>query len=194
MNNYNFWKEVWDSKGNSDSSDLLFLDGYEHIGKKINSHLIVEEIIKILNIKDNDSILEVGCGCGFLSREFQKDYDYTGVDYSLAIINKHKNIFKSHKVYVSEANDLFFKDKTFDHVFCFGLFQYIPNLKYADTVIDEMMRVSSKSVFLGDLKFKKTRETHFVYPKDRLLKKDFIITTNKLTGDDVERYHAYKMR
>ena len=71
----NFWKKIWDEKGRSDSTDLLYLCGWEHLGIPIDSKMIVDKIISKLDIKSGDSILEVGCGAGFLSREF-KDFDY----------------------------------------------------------------------------------------------------------------------
>ena len=84
-----FWKDIWDSKGRSDSKDLLWLCGREHLDIPWNSKKEFENIKHLLNLKENDKVLEVGCGAGFLSREFV-DYDYRGVDYSKSLIQKHK--------------------------------------------------------------------------------------------------------
>ena len=187
--NYNFWKKIWDSKGNSDSTDLLFLDGYEHLGLDFDSSEICSKILEELETKKGDSILEVGCGAGFLAREMQH-LDYLGVDYSSPIIEKHKKLFPDHSVLTSESSNLPFEDGSFDYAFCFGLFQYLPGYEYAEKTIQEMTRVSRKAVLLGDLKDKTTRETHFVFPKDVLRDKKFTFTSCFYGSNDVYRYNA----
>ncbi len=190
-NNYQFWKSIWDSKGNSESTDLLFLDGYEHLGSDFSSAQITSQIIESLNIEKNSSILEVATGCGFLARELNENYRFVGVDYSEAIINKHKKLF-NHEVYVCESNNLFFEDNSFDYVFCYGLFQYLPNTIYAEQTISEMHRISKKGIFLGDLKNKKTRDTHFVFPKKSLIDLKFTIIESEASNDDADRYSAFR--
>ena len=189
--NYQFWKNIWDSKGNSNSTDLLFLDGYEHLGTDFSSKKIVDEIINHLQIEDGSSILEVACGCGFLSRELNENYKYVGVDYSEPIIQKHKSMF-NHEVYVNQSNDLQFDDNSFDYVFCYGLFQYLPDDKYADETIKEMLRVSTKGVFIGDLKNKKTRDTHYVISKSIFNSLGFSILESKYSKDNADRYSVFR--
>tara|TARA_R100000234_G_scaffold83758_1_gene53116 strand:+ start:404 stop:994 length:591 start_codon:yes stop_codon:yes gene_type:complete len=190
MNN-KFWKNIWESKGNSKSDDLLFLDGYEHLQIEFNSKDICASIITLADIKQGDRILEVGCGAGFLARELQ-EYSYVGVDYSESIIKKHKDLFPSHNATISEANLLNYENNSFDVVFCFGLFQYLPNKEYADKTIQEMYRVGKRGIFLGDLKTKKTRKEHFVYSMSELQEKGFKISSCVYDCNDVERFNAYR--
>lgn len=187
--NYKFWKDIWDSKGESESTDLLFLDGYEHLDVEFSSLDISSKIVDNLSAMNGESILEVGCGAGFLAREMQ-NLEYTGVDYSMPIIGKHKEMFPKHNVEFAEAANLPFSDNSFDYVFCFGLFQYLPTLYYAEQAIKEMSRVSSKAVFLGDLKNETTRKTHFVYPKSELQNKGYEILPCFYGSNDVYRYNA----
>jgi len=186
-----FWKKIWDSKGRSDSSDLLFLDGYEHLTQIFDSKEISNRILQELNASPVDTILEVGCGAGFLARELQ-NFKYIGVDYSGPIIEKHKELFPRHNVMVSEASSLPFADDAFDHVFCYGLFQYLPDRHYADKTIQEMERVCKSGIFLGDLKSEKTRDTHFVYPKKDLIDMNYKITTCIYDELDLIRFNASK--
>lgn len=189
--NFNFWKNIWDTKGRSDSEDLLFLDGYDHLDTGFDSKEITNKIILSLKIPAKSTILEVGCGCGFLARELSTNYSYVGVDYSESIINKHKSLF-DHEVYTCEANDLLFEDNSFDYVFCYGVFQYLPDLEYANKVVDELLRVSKKGVFVGDLKNNKTRETHFVFPRVNFKKLGFLIEESKNDIDKSKRYNAIR--
>jgi len=188
-----FWKDIWDKKGNSDSTDLLYLDGYEHLEIDFSSRSIVDNIIDLMEIKPGESILEVACGAGFLARELQ-DYDYTGVDYSELLIKKHKDMFPGHNVSVAESNSLPFLDESYDNVFCFGLFQYLPDNEYAEQTIAEMLRVSRDRIFLGDLKSEATRKEHFVYPKGELIDQSFRFSPCVYNFNDVERYNAFKCK
>tara|TARA_Y100001963_G_scaffold159287_1_gene262337 strand:- start:15936 stop:16520 length:585 start_codon:yes stop_codon:yes gene_type:complete len=186
----NFWKNIWDTKGNSDSTDLLFLDGYEHLNIEFNSKELCDKIASLGEFQYGEKILEVGCGCGFLARELQVHYAYTGVDYSEPIINKHKELFPTHCITVADSNSLPFEDNSFDRVFCFGLFQYLPNEAHALQTIQEMQRVSRNTVFLGDLKESTTREEHFVFPKEKLDQQGFRMSNCLYDATDVERYNA----
>tara|TARA_A100001515_G_scaffold32182_1_gene25082 strand:+ start:393 stop:986 length:594 start_codon:yes stop_codon:yes gene_type:complete len=189
-----FWKKIWDKKGLSESTDLLFLDGYEHLKIQFSSFEICKKIISLSDIKVGDSILEVGCGAGFLSREFQNDYNYVGVDYSSPIIDKHRQLFPKHEILVSNSNDLPFANEHFDFVFCFGLFQYLKDMDHAKQTISEMYRVSKNGIFLGDLKSEKTRKEHFVYPKKDLQKVGFQISECVYDSRDVDRFNAVLMK
>tara|TARA_R100000278_G_scaffold88081_1_gene67243 strand:+ start:6104 stop:6691 length:588 start_codon:yes stop_codon:yes gene_type:complete len=184
-----FWKNVWDSKGLSDNDDLLFLNGYEHLKVDISSKFIADDIADLLNLEVGDSILEVGCGAGFLSREFVTKYNYYGVDYSKPLIEKHKRLFTNHNVSHAEANAIPFKNRQFDHCFCFGVFQYLPNLEYAKCMISEMKRIVSKNILLGDLKEKPTRPNHLPCPKNMIEKLGFTILNIRHLNDS-NRYHG----
>tara|TARA_B100000029_G_scaffold512400_1_gene608949 strand:- start:81 stop:668 length:588 start_codon:yes stop_codon:yes gene_type:complete len=185
-----FWKQIWDHKGLSESSDLLYLDGYEHLNIDFNSANICDKIVSLTNIKPGDKILEVGCGAGFLARELQ-DFNYVGVDYSIPIIRKHKNLFPHHQVLVANSNALPFSDECFDFTFCFGLVQYLPGRQHADDSISEMKRVSKNGIFLGDLKVARTRKEHFVYPKEELVDQNFEVSECVYNSNDVDRFNAF---
>tara|TARA_R110000751_G_scaffold6038_9_gene26438 strand:- start:803 stop:1387 length:585 start_codon:yes stop_codon:yes gene_type:complete len=188
-----FWKEIWDSKGKSSSTDLLFLDGYDHLKIDFSSENLAKDILSHFDIKLNDSILEAGCGAGFLAREMQ-NYQYVGVDYSDPLIRKHKELFPHHEVITAEANDLPFGDGTFDWAFCYGLFQYLDNDEYANKVISELDRVSRKGFLLGDLKISQTREEHYVYKKSNLKEIKMEISECLYDTNDIERFNAYKIK
>jgi len=186
-----FWKNVWDSKGLSESEDLLFLDGYEHLGIDFNSASLHDGIVNCLGCNSGDSILEVGCGAGFLSREFSSEYNYVGCDYSQSLVDKHRRMFPKHVIHCAEASKLPFSDNEFDYSFCFGVYQYLPDDKYADHMIKEMKRVARRGILLGDLKEGATREEHLPCPKERLMNKDFKIMESFYDSNDCYRYNAH---
>ena len=51
---------------------------------------------------------------------------------------------------------------------------------------------AKKKIFLGDLKNKKTRSEHFVYPQKDLIEDGYIITKCLYDINDATRYNAIK--
>ena len=52
--NFIFWKNIWDNKGSGSSSDLLYLDGYEHLKINFNSQQICDRIIEMCDVNPSD--------------------------------------------------------------------------------------------------------------------------------------------
>jgi len=184
-----FWKEIWDQKGTSESNDLLYLCGWEHLDMQISSEIVADGIKNIMGIEEGDSVLEIACGAGFLSREFQ-EFSFKGVDYSKPLVYKHKILFPKHDVQVCESNSLPFEDDSYDKVFANGLFQYLPNLDYALETISEVCRVAKDSILLSDLKESATRDSHLIMPKETLRNMGFQFS-GCTYRDDTTNYNAY---
>lgn len=161
----NFWKQVWDSKGKSNSDDLLYLDGYEHLNIPFNSEMMVKQIIEQTGIIKSDKVLEVGCAAGFLGREFTKFCCYEGIDYSEGLIEKHKKLFNN-RVFCMEAMDLNFPTNYFDKIFAYGVFQYFPDKTYSEGVFIKMIDMAKDAIFIGDLKVSSDNDKHLTYEKD----------------------------
>lgn len=161
MEDMSYWKEVWERKGRSDTNCLEELDGYEATTADVKE--IARQITTELDIKETDKILEVACGAGGLA-QYIKCGEYVGVDYSSTLVKKHIQLLNN-SVLHGEANDLIFKDKSFDKVFCFGAFHYFPNQEYAKKAISELKRIAKEAIFIGDLPITSHREEHLLYDK-----------------------------
>lgn len=161
------WKEVWEKKGNINSTDLKLLNGYE--STSIDVRNVAKKITQALGITKDMRVLEVGCGAGMIANELE--CKYVGVDYSPSLVAKHKEILNN-EVYVCEANRLFFGDNEFDCVFSYSVFHYFPNSHYASEVIGEMNRVSKNGIFIGDLPTASHDEEHLLFKKEDYSKWD----------------------
>ena len=155
------WKDIWDMKGGLNTIDLDLMNGW-HILPKIESKWLAEQIIKTIEPKKDERILDVGCGAGATAKYIAPLCKYVGIDYSESLVKKHIKILNN-SVLVSEANDIPFKDKYFDKTFAFSCFQYFPDKRYANQVIKEMQRVTKKLIFIGDVTFKNEDKNHLLY-------------------------------
>ena len=154
------WEEVWLRKGNTDSSDLRWLNGYEDT--QADGEKIVESIVKELDILPYHRVLEVGCGAGYLAQFISKKCHYTGIDRSESLVKKHIELL-GNEVCVAEANSIPYKNKSFDRVFCHGVFHYFPSHEYVRDVLAEINRVSKGSIFISDLPVKSKRDSHLLF-------------------------------
>lgn len=101
----------------------------------------IKKIKEVIPITSTTTILDVGGGNGFFSYYFDRLCKATVVDYSEKMIaaNPIKNKF------VMDANNLKFKDNSFDIVFCHALLHHVEDF---DQIIREMKRVARKHVVI----------------------------------------------
>ncbi len=102
----------------------------------------LEFLAQINLLKQNDRILEIGCGIGSIVAELSgQGYDITGTDISGEAIAYGLNKYGNIKLQVQPAEDLQFEDETFDVVLSFDLFEHIAQV---DKHISEVYRVLRK--------------------------------------------------
>jgi len=90
-------------------------------------------------LKQNDKMLEIGCGIGSIVFELSKQgYDIIGTDISREAIAYGLKKYGDIKLEVQAAEILRFGDKTFDIVLSFDLFEHIAQV---DRHVSEVFRV-----------------------------------------------------
>jgi ubiquinone/menaquinone biosynthesis C-methylase UbiE len=124
------------SKGN------IFMDGF-HLSK----------IVERSGVKDNDRVLDIATGSGFLALEFAKrSNNVTGCDITTNMLlhaREKQNISGLNNVdfLLCDVESLPFPDITFDIVSCRFAFHHFPDPRKA---LLEMRRVSRQSILLVD--------------------------------------------
>ena len=149
------WKRIWNNREFNESKK------YEYNGYKFKNedeyHKFIFEITKNITIKNNQKILDIGCGNGSFINEILKNnsiksYDLTGIDFckkSIDYANKHFNgNFINHDI-----KDVFpFEDNCFDVIICISTLFYLTNEIELQKVLSEIKRVSKddSTIFLGN--------------------------------------------
>ncbi len=124
MEDMSYWKEVWERKGRGKTNNLEELDGYEDTTANVKE--IAQNIIKELDIKETDKVLEVACGAGGLA-QYINCAQYVGIDYSETLVQRHIELLNN-SVLHGEANDLILKIKALIRYFVLVLFITFPIL------------------------------------------------------------------
>jgi SAM-dependent methyltransferase len=102
------------------------------------------------------SIAEFGCGNGANLYYFSKQYQMpvAGCDISSDLINLAKLVIPGSVFTVGDKFEI--DDCAVDYCISNSVFQYFPSDEYAQSVIDEMLRISKKGILITDIKSKET--------------------------------------
>ena len=83
------WHKIWEKKAKASTASIHTINGFNHQTRSQYKEMC-EILLAPLNIKENDSVLDCGCGAGAFLLELKKLFDVvdiTGVDYSAAQLN-----------------------------------------------------------------------------------------------------------
>jgi len=119
----------------------------ENLPKSYKEWFKGEKGYLVKNIKENSSVLDIGCGDGRVMKYLiEVTSNLTGIDHDEKAIEFTKNSFKDRpeiKILIANATNLPFKDNSFDYVICIGTFANFAEKKHR--VLREMRRVLKKS-------------------------------------------------
>jgi len=125
--------------------------GYEDIAESFNEtrkkpmKSMIYDIIEDLSIKDNDKILDIGCGNGrflevLLDKKNNINWNYLGLDNSTKLIGYAKEKYGDKFEVINIINLKKIKDNNFNYVFSWAVFHHLPGnnlrLKFLQDVYD----------------------------------------------------------
>ena len=124
---------------------------FSEISKRYKKTSIVQNsaadiLFALLDIKKNQSILDVGCGTGNLTKKlFDKSHGYiVGIDPSSGMIEESKkNYGKEIQFQAGSAEDISFKS-IFDVVFCNSTFQWVIDANKAINNFYEALKINGR--------------------------------------------------
>jgi SAM-dependent methyltransferase len=119
-----------------------------------------DKMVKLLNLKPTDKVLNVGCGEGLTFEHFNKVNLIVGVDLFPESKIEQKN-FKYRQIKGDGA--LHFKDKDFDAVFCIGVLEHIHPYEALEKTCKEIARVGKKFLIMVP-DYNTLIEPHYAFP------------------------------
>ncbi|MBI2357249.1 class I SAM-dependent methyltransferase [Candidatus Dojkabacteria bacterium] len=119
-----------------------------------------DKIVKLLNLKPTDRVLNVGCGEGLTFEYFNKENPITGVD-----LFKESKINRPNFIYLQIKGDgtLPFKDEEFDAVVCIGVLEHVKPYEALQKTCKEIQRVGKKFLILVP-DYNTIIEPHYAFP------------------------------
>ena len=139
------WYKIWNEKKIDkfeilNLEELIKINGFDTgVGGYSPEEwlLMIRSFVKLMNLKSNSNIYEIGCGTGIFLYSIKQiiDVNCYGIDYSSSLIKIAKNLLNESEFIVSEAKLMPSFKKKFDIIFAHSVFHYFPNENYAFEVI-----------------------------------------------------------
>ena len=196
------WKKIWNER-NFNEENIFEYNGYNFKSKNEYNKFIFE-ITKYLPIKNNQKILDIGCGNGsfinkVLINKCIESYDLTGIDFCKKNIDYANKNFYGNFINHDIKNVFPFEDNCFDIIICVSTLFYLTNEIELQQVFSEIKRLCKDDgiIFFGNcMDFDKKilaeelRETsHPLKSHHLFIKKNDIIKffmKNKITITDLD--------
>ena len=99
---------------------------------------MVKDVANIAGVKQNDTVLEIGCGCGaflFALNELA-DLNIVGFDSSYQLTEMAKKVLSDGTFTRTEAINFEYKKNFFEKIFSHGVFIYFESIDYAFSIIE----------------------------------------------------------
>lgn len=80
--------------GSWDEADRWYASLVGEKGHHYHQSILLPNILKLLDLKENSSLLDLGCGSGVLARHLPKDVEYVGVDSAKGLLDQAKRLTK----------------------------------------------------------------------------------------------------
>lgn len=190
MNRGDQWKLVWNQKGLALDAPLHHVDGFDLLTED-QWDAMVSKVVRPLNLKKDNSILECGCGAGAFLMSLSKLYPgltVTGVDYSESLLAIARQRLVG-QFYFSDMTQMnFLSDSTFGHTLSFSTFHYLPSEEAAKKAVSEMVRVTKPGgmIYLGEVSDKSK------YSLAQEIRKTSHQGHKKVSSQDLDHLFLYK--
>ncbi len=164
----NNWEKIWNSKKTSRIDDLSEFEAFKELKRADGFDVAVENEKEYYQCfynewlafydrihelaGDIDSVYEIGCGSGvnlymFVNRGFKR---LGGIDYSESLTDTARAVTGSDDITHGDAVTMSIENK-YDLVMSESVFQYFPDVDYAEAVLRKMIQKSKKLVYLGEI-------------------------------------------
>ena len=138
------WNEIWDK-----------YEAPNYFGRRLHQQRIktLAKILKSTELALDATIVDVGCGSGstleiFRNLGYLNSTGVDGAEQSLITSEKLFGFIKDKDIFLADARQLPFQDRSFDLVFSQGLLEHYEQKSEAMQIVKELCRLSRKYVLL----------------------------------------------
>jgi SAM-dependent methyltransferase len=157
------WLDVWSRRDTSaakglrgpDLKEILSIDGFDSDTGRMDERSWLSFISTVkadMGIAAGHSVFDVGCGAGAFLYPFARLWGCKvgGLDFAPAQVDICKHIFQQEDFVTGEALSLP-TEPAYDFVASFSVFFYFPDLAYATSVLERMLRKARRGVMILDV-------------------------------------------
>lgn len=157
------WKKIWSPRkvealtGTSENEVLEHLieaDGFDSDLSRIDVRAwrsYVNQVASKLEVREFESIFEVGCGSGaFLFPLYLSGHKVGGIDFSRSLIECASRFMPKGDFTVRDAVDISIDDKS-DYVVANSVFFYFPSYEYASDVLSRVCEKARNAIAVLDV-------------------------------------------
>ena len=144
-------------------------------GHYYHQHIIMPNLKRILNLKENESLLDLACGQGVLERNMEKKIEYVGIDLASNLIREANDtkINEKHKFLIADVSkDLPINKMDFDNG---AIILALQNIKKAFGVIKNFSRHLKKNgklvIVLNHPIFRIPQHSSWIFEKNKQSRK-----------------------
>jgi ubiquinone/menaquinone biosynthesis C-methylase UbiE len=135
--------------------------GFE--GHYYHKNVILPKLIPLLDLKENSSVLDIGCGQGILARHLPKKLKYLGLDLSASLIKEAISLNKDPNkkfIHHDATKPLSIKEASFTHGVMILSLQNIENPKLVFEMVNPLIeKGGSLTLVLNHPYFRSPRQT-----------------------------------
>ena len=190
------WKKIWNNMKINEENVYEF-NGYKFKNNE-EYYKFIFELTKNIVIKENQKILDIGCGNGSFINEVLKKkcintYDLTGIDFCKNSIDYANKNFTGNFINYDIKNSLPFEENYFDVIICISTLFYLNNNTELFNLLNEIKRISKNDsiIFLGNcMDFDKQILAKQIREKTHILESEHLYIKKK---DIVESFKNHKI-
>jgi ubiquinone/menaquinone biosynthesis C-methylase UbiE len=144
--NYDSWKEYWDTRGKNVRQDYEVDRGQTCRGTEADE-LAEKHLLAFIDPKAEERILDAGCGTGInLERLSGKARSLVGIDYSESMVDRARKRMEAGQITNAEVSAgsiaaTGLPNDSFDKVICISVMQYLTD-QAAEAALKEFVRIT----------------------------------------------------
>ena len=139
-------------------------------GHYYHQHVVIPGVIKLLDLKPEDKLLDLACGNGVLAKSIPDDIEYLGVDNAPSLINQAKKSDRNpkHKYLIADVTRPLLLTQTFTHATIILALQNISNAQKVLENVSKLLILNSKLlIVLNHPAFRIPRQSSWGLDADR---------------------------